>query len=109
MTRQAPSLLSSFHHIRRALGALGCLVGFGLGACEPAPGGDACTLADTHNACPECADGITTCSYGGVSVTEVSCQECQARGALFRALCEGGNTDSAAEIEADTVCTTEPL
>jgi hypothetical protein len=70
--------------------------------------GDVCDLADDFAACPECADGDTTCTYGATTVTALSCQECQARGTLYQQLCDAGVTDSAAAVEDGTSCTTQP-
>ena len=68
----------------------------------------ACELYASIDACPECADGEVTCSYGDVSVTEMSCGGCQAEVALYKELCDSGNTDSVAEIEAGMECDTPP-
>lgn len=64
----------------------------------------ACELAAEYEACPECADGDVTCTYGDESVTELSCGECQARSSLLRELCDAGIDDSRAEIEAGMEC-----
>lgn len=66
---------------------------------------DACALADENQACPECYSGEVTCTYGDVSATEGSCGDCQARSALYGALCDAGVSDSADDIEAGTTCT----
>ena len=66
--------------------------------------GDACDLADEHQGCDDCTTGPTTCTFGDTSVTENSCGDCQARSALYNQLCDDGETASADEIEADTVC-----
>ena len=65
---------------------------------------DACDLAESHQTCPECTSGPMTCSFGDTSVTEGSCGDCQARAALYSELCANGETASAEEIEAETVC-----
>lgn len=64
----------------------------------------ACDLAADFSGCPECDDGPVTCTYDGVSATENSCGECQARGALYQQLCDADVVDAAADIDADTVC-----
>lgn len=64
----------------------------------------ACQLARDNATCPECYSGEVTCTYGDVSETAGSCGDCQARAALYQALCEDGVTDSAADIEAGTTC-----
>ena len=64
----------------------------------------ACELADEHAACPECADGDVTCSYGDESATELSCGDCQAMAALYTQLCDAGIEDSRAELEAGVTC-----
>ncbi len=89
--------------MRRIVG----LVGF-LAACDPGTGGggelESCDLAADSQTCPACVDGLVTCTFGEVSATEGSCGDCQARAALYQALCDAGETASADEIEADTVC-----
>ncbi len=70
---------------------------------------DACILSANSQACPECADGNTTCRYGDTSVTAVSCGGCQARSRLYLELCDADVTDSADAIEAGTSCIDEPL
>ena len=70
--------------------------------CEPLT--DACTLSLQNVSCPECYDGDVTCSLDGVTVTEASCNGCQARNALYDALCVSGSTVTAAQMEADEVC-----
>jgi hypothetical protein len=65
---------------------------------------DACTLAKEWSACDECYSGDVTCEYGDTSVTEASCHDCQARGALYAALCAAEVTDSRADIEAGATC-----
>ena len=67
-----------------------------------------CDHADEFQACPECDDGETTCTFEGTSVTRNSCQECQARGALFQQLCDDDADTGAADVEAGTTCTTVP-
>lgn len=76
--------------------------------CEDAPVGGACGLAQRYSACNDCYDGDVTCSWGGFSATEASCGECQARGALYRQLCEAEVEGEAATIEDETVCVTAP-
>lgn len=80
-----------------------------LGACgEPDDSGDAaseaCALADDHMDCPACYSGEVTCEYGEFSETAGSCGDCQARSALYSALCDAGVEDAAADIEAGTTC-----
>jgi hypothetical protein len=65
---------------------------------------DACSLAQQWASCDECYSGEVTCEYGETSATEGSCQDCQARGALYAELCDAGVTDSRADIEAGTTC-----
>lgn len=65
---------------------------------------DACALAREWSACDECYSGEVTCEYGETQVTESSCQDCQARGALYAELCDAGITASRADIEAGTTC-----
>lgn len=65
---------------------------------------DACELYEANAACPECADGEVTCTYGDYSVTEMSCGGCQAEASLYALLCEAGVTDSAEEILAGMEC-----
>jgi len=84
---------------------------FGLIACgdkDPDDSGvdltGACELAAEIDACPECADGDVTCSYGDVSATELSCGDCQATVALYNALCDAGVEDSREAIEAGMSC-----
>lgn len=67
-------------------------------------GDGACGLAEASQTCPECSEGPTTCSFGGVSVTESSCGGCQARHALFQALCDAGDPTPAAQLEAEHQC-----
>jgi len=90
-----------------------------LAACSGGGGGDptdsdsgsgttpalaACELFAENNACPECADGTITCSYGDTSATELSCGGCQAEAALLQALCEAGETADRATLEAEIGC-----
>jgi hypothetical protein len=77
-----------------------------LSACFGELGGstEACDLAASHQTCPECSSGPTTCSFGDTSVTENSCGDCQARSALYSELCDQGETASTDQIEAETVC-----
>jgi hypothetical protein len=63
-----------------------------------------CTLASDLPDCGACFSGMVTCSYGEISVTESSCQNCQALNVLYTALCDGGVTDTVADIEAGTEC-----
>jgi hypothetical protein len=87
-----------------------------LGACAGSSGtptGDsaltgACELAAISQSCPSCSDGPYTCTYGEVTVTRGSCGECQVRGALYSALCEAGETDTADQIEVGAVCAPDP-
>jgi len=65
---------------------------------------DACSLAQQWAECDECYSGEVTCEYGETSVTEASCLDCQARGALYAELCDAGVADSQADIEAGTTC-----
>jgi hypothetical protein len=65
---------------------------------------DACDLARRHGACDECYSGEVTCEYGEFSETAGSCGDCQARSALYGALCDAGVEDAAADIEAGTTC-----
>lgn len=65
---------------------------------------EACELAAESQTCPECSSGPMTCTFGETSATANSCGDCQARGALYQALCDAGEEASRGEIEADTVC-----
>ena len=88
------------------------LLGLGLLGLAPACGeedtGDAdlpaCGLAGSLETCNECYSGEVTCTYDEWSETAGSCGDCQARSALYAALCEAGVEDSAATIEAETTC-----
>lgn len=55
-------------------------------------------------ACFECAGYPTRCEYDGVEVTIRSCQDCQARVALYEELCADGVEMSLAEIDPEIVC-----
>jgi len=92
-----------------ALMLTACLGGGSKDDADSADSGDptaseACQLAEDHLACPECSDGIVTCSFGDVSATAASCGGCQAQAALYQALCEAGETADAATIQAGQVC-----
>lgn len=65
---------------------------------------DACALAEEHAGCPECADGVVSCTYEEHEHTAMSCGGCQALSGLYRDLCDAGVTDSQAAIEAGTEC-----
>jgi hypothetical protein len=83
------------------------VLGFGWMAC----GGGAspvCELAEQSSGCPECYSGEVTCTYDGVSETAGSCGDCQARAALYQALCDAGVEDAAETIEDQTECS-EPV
>jgi hypothetical protein len=82
-----------------------------LAACgEPAPEETdagtlaACDLADANATCPACSDGELACTFEDVSATRNSCGECQARGALYEALCDAGETATEQEILDGTTC-----
>lgn len=64
----------------------------------------ACDLAEEWEVCPECYSGEVTCTYDEFSATEGSCGDCQARGALYRDLCDAGVEDDADTIELGTEC-----
>lgn len=64
----------------------------------------ACGQTEANLACPECLDGDVTCSLDGVTVTEPSCGDCQARVALYEALCEAGSEVTVEELEDPDVC-----
>jgi hypothetical protein len=87
-----------------ALAAVGCA---GLdtkgehSATGPSP---ACALAEASQTCPSCTEGPLQCTFGATAVIEGSCGECQARHALYQALCDAGEAASADAIEAQTVC-----
>ena len=81
----------------------GALLALSLIACQGSP--DACDLAAEYAGCDECYDGETTCTFEGITVTEASCGECQARGALYRELCDASSTADRATLEA-MACTT---
>ena len=57
-------------------------------------------MSQARQGCDECYDGLVTCSLDGISVTEGSCGDCQARMALEQALCDAGSTATRAEIDA---------
>ena len=57
-----------------------------------------------EQACPECLDGVVTCSFDGVEVTEPSCDGCQARTGLYDELCEAGSTATVSEVDEGMVC-----
>ncbi|MEZ4240956.1 MAG: hypothetical protein R3F59_33320 [Myxococcota bacterium] len=86
----------------RRLAAL-CLLALACtGEPEPLP---ACTLADDAQTRPECDDGPWSCTFDTVTVDVTSsCGDCQARAALYTELCAQGETASADDIEAATVC-----
>ena len=65
----------------------------------------ACQLLADFGDCGACYDGVVTCSYGDISVTEGSCQGCQALVQVYIQLCNDGNRDSAEAIEAGIECT----
>ena len=65
----------------------------------------ACQLLEDFGDCPACYDGVVTCSYADITVTEESCQGCQALVQVYIQLCNNGNTDSAEQIEAGVECT----
>jgi hypothetical protein len=65
---------------------------------------DACELAAEYEVCAACTNGDVTCEYGDYSETADSCGDCQARGALYSALCDAGVTDARDTITADTSC-----
>lgn len=71
-------------------------------ACDPPT--PACRQAEARLACPECYDGEVTCSLDGVTVTEGSCGDCQARVALYEALCDAGSQVTQAQLDAPDVC-----
>lgn len=71
-------------------------------------GGDACALAEASQTCPECSDGPWACAYGGAQVVRGSCGDCQVRHELYQALCDAGETASAADLEAGTRCAAAP-
>lgn len=79
------------------------------GETEPTPtdtGGltGGCELAASHQSCPSCTDGPTTCTFGDQVATAGSCGDCQARALLYAQLCTAGGDETAAEIVAGTVC-----
>ena len=81
------------------------LLPIALAAClgvEADPG--ACGLAAESNTCPECSSGPSTCTFGATSVTENSCGDCQARSALYTALCDAGEEATREEIVEGTEC-----
>ena len=65
----------------------------------------ACQLLEDFGDCGACYDGVVTCSYADISVTEGGCQGCQALVQVYIQLCNDGNTDSAADIETGVECT----
>lgn len=69
---------------------------------------DACKLAADNEGCPECYSGDVTCSFGEFEATEGSCGDCQARSALYAALCDAEIEDDEDTIVDGTTCT-EPV
>ena len=68
-----------------------------------------CQMIEDLGDCGACVTATTTCTYGDVSVTELSCQQCQAMTALYIQLCDAGNTDSQEDLEEGIVCTDSDL
>jgi hypothetical protein len=64
----------------------------------------ACALAEANTACPECSDGLTTCTFRDTSETANSCGGCQARSALYATLCAAGEEATEAEILDELTC-----
>jgi hypothetical protein len=60
--------------------------------------------ANDGRGCDDCLTGTVTCSFEGVEVTEPSCEDCQARMALYDALCEAGSTATVSEVDDEAVC-----
>lgn len=83
---------------------LGLSVGCGTETGVGDPSSGACSLAASVGDCPACSDGPWTCVYGDTEVTVESCGGCQARAALYDALCEAGENDLADTIEVLTTC-----
>ena len=71
------------------------------GAANPA----ACQLLEDLGDCGACFTGMATCTYGDISVTESSCQQCQAQAALYAQLCNSGSLATAEELEEGIECT----
>ena len=65
----------------------------------------ACQLLEDLGDCGACFSAITTCTYGDISVTEASCQLCQAQAALYVQLCNSGSPATAEELEEGMECT----
>ena len=80
------------------------VIGLALGCDDTTSEPEACALAEEYRGCPECSDGEITCAFETTSATEPSCGDCQARGALYQALCDDGSTASRDDIEAGTTC-----
>jgi hypothetical protein len=57
--------------------------------------------------CPDCGGPEVTCTFGGLQVTEPSCDGCQARRSLYEALCDAGSEVSLEEVTASMVCDDE--
>ena len=95
------------HGWLRLLG-MAVLVGCtGEGGETGAPQSGACALAEDNTACPECSDGVTTCTFRATSETANSCGGCQARSALYATLCAAGEQATEAEILDELVCTVD--
>ena len=73
----------------------------GAGTTNPA----ACQLLEDLGDCGACFTGMATCTYGDISVTESSCQLCQAQAALYVQLCDSGSLATAEELEEGIECT----
>ena len=65
----------------------------------------ACQLLEDFGDCGTCYTGVVTCTYGDISVTEDSCQGCQALVQVYSQLCNDGSADSAEQIENGVECT----
>jgi hypothetical protein len=60
--------------------------------------------ANEGEICHDCPGEAVTCSFEGVEATERSCEECQARWALYHELCEAGSEATVEEVEAGMLC-----
>ena len=78
-----------------------------LGACSSEP----LTVCEVPEGtgCPQCLDGVYTCSYDGVEVTSESCGECGTRIELHEELCAQGSVELRELVEEQIECTVSPL
>ncbi len=65
--------------------------------------GGACDLLEGLS-CPECLDGIYTCTYGDIQVSGEACGGCQTQAEVYEELCDRGSDAPAETVEASTEC-----